>query len=630
MRASRNRRWRRALRDVSRWLPPTARISAYIVATAVAIFVVFRVAAPFLISTGLVRSGIEDVLSKWTGYQANIEGAPVLEFWPTPRITLNQVTIRRPSPNGDTVFGQVDSLSADFSLVAALRGQAVFHEFHFIRPNLHLIRDDKGLIDWTNQGQLAKAIGNARAAGPGEALDTKLDAEIGSLTVEDGMLDLTDQASGNVYKLDGITADITWPRLSQALSAVVIARLNQQDLKLDFASAQPLLLFAGKNADVKATLTSKLINSSFTGNTNISNVSSMSGQLDLNAPDVPALLAWSGKHLPAARDLKNVSLNADVITADYGLRFNDLNFTLNDASATGYMDLSYSASGKPKVGGTLAFDRMNLSPIWSAFSLRLAADENTPGGSQSDLLRRLELDLRFSAKQADFAPFHLNDVAASVLVSAGQAKFDIGDSQFEGGDLNARLQVTDRDFDGGGKLQVSIQNADFARLIDQLKLEGPLPLTSAGSLELSLSTSKPIWAAGAGDVTGSVRFSAGPGSLRNFDIIALRKLATQKDFFPLSEAAGRAFDFDSIAVDASVANGSAEVRSARIQGRDETMVLSGVIPYRTSGLALSGALEATDDSRADELPLLPFFVGGSWPDPVISSLSGILQKPVAQ
>lgn len=35
---------------------------------ALALFVALRVAAPYLISTGFVRSGIEDTLSKWTGY----------------------------------------------------------------------------------------------------------------------------------------------------------------------------------------------------------------------------------------------------------------------------------------------------------------------------------------------------------------------------------------------------------------------------------------------------------------------------------------------------------------------------------------------------------------------------------
>ncbi|NKF32576.1 AsmA family protein, partial [Pseudomonas sp. BGM005] len=101
---------------VSRWLPAFARLSTVLLLIALGLFVALRVAAPYLITTGFVRSGIEDALSKWTGYQAEIKGDPVLEFWPTPRITLNEVTIRQPRESGDKLLGRIESLSADFSL----------------------------------------------------------------------------------------------------------------------------------------------------------------------------------------------------------------------------------------------------------------------------------------------------------------------------------------------------------------------------------------------------------------------------------------------------------------------------------------------------------------------------------
>src|SRR3954463_7521634 len=96
MGTSRQGRWRKRIGPASRWLPAFARISTIVLLVGLAFFLSLRLAAPYLISTGFVRSGIEDALSKWTGYQAEIKGKPVLEFWPTPRITLNDVTIRQP------------------------------------------------------------------------------------------------------------------------------------------------------------------------------------------------------------------------------------------------------------------------------------------------------------------------------------------------------------------------------------------------------------------------------------------------------------------------------------------------------------------------------------------------------
>ncbi len=614
------------MRSMGRWLPAVLRTSGVVLLTIVVVFAVFRATAPFLISSGLVRAGIEDALSKWTGYRAEIEGTPTLDFWPTPRITLNQVTIREPTARGK-VLGHVDSLSADFSLVAALRGRADFHEFHFLRPVLYIRRDDAGLIDWTNEGLLAKAIDRAeRSTSAASGLREDQDAKIGALTIEDGTLEMTDERSGKLYRLDSMNADISWPRLSRPMNAVLLARLNGQDIKVDFASAQPLLLFAGKDVDAKTTFSSPLINGSFQGVTNISNVSALAGNLDLTIPDVPSFLTWSGEHLPGGDALKNISLNANIATVANGLRFNDLSFKVNDAAATGIMDFGYTAAGKPKVSGTLAFDQMNLNPFLAAFSMRLAADTAIDTLLNGNPLQRLDMDLRLSAKNAALGPFLFDDIGASLLVAGGKAKFDIGDSGFEGGDLTAHLEVTERDFDGGGKLQISIRDADFGSLITRLKLPGPLPLAT-GALDLSLSTSKPIWAASLSDVSGSLHFTSKTGSFRQFNISAFRALAAQNSFFRMSDVADTAFDFDSVNVNATFAKGSVEVHDAKIVGRNETVTLNGLIPFRSNGLALSGTLEATDPVNAGDLPMLPFFIGGTWPDPVISPVTALLQKP---
>ncbi|MBB3132311.1 AsmA protein [Rhizobium pisi] len=618
MGTSRHRRWRRKIGPVSRWLPAFARFSTVLLLIALGLFVALRVAAPYLISTGFVRSGIEDALSKWTGYHAEIKGTPVLEFWPTPRITLNQVTIRQPRESGDKLLGSIESLSADFSLIDALRGRTSFHEFNLLRPNLALTRDENGLIDWSYAGLLARAISGVRYENGAEVLDPDLDAEIGAVTVEDGALVVTDIRTGNIYHFDSVTADIAWPRLSGAISAVVIARINGEDLKVDYASRQPLLAFAGKNAETRTSITSNLLTAHFQGIASIASISALSGNINATIPDVPSLLTWSGKSIPGIGTLKSASLESDIMSSGSGLRFNNLSLSLNDASATGVMDLFTQPGKRPKIGGTLAFDEMNLKPFLDAFALRLAAGEAKEiSTGMSEPLQLLDVDVRLSARRAQMGLFELSDVGASMIVGGGEAKFDIGDSQFEGGEMTAHLEATKRNFDGGGKLQLSIRDADFAALAERLHLKGPLPLAT-GSLDLDLQSSKAIWTAGLGDVTGKLRFWTREGTIPGIDAGALRTQAAEKPFFPLSAAASGAFSFDRLNLQANFANGSAEIHDAHITGATQTLTLSGVITYQSNGLALSGSLEATDPAKAAELPPLPFFVGGSWPNPVIS------------
>ncbi len=615
MTTSRQPQWRKKIRPISRWLPNAAKFATIALLATLALFVALRIAGPYLISTSLVRSGIEEALSKWTGYSAEIGGRPIVEFWPTPRITLNQISVRQ-KQGEKKLLGTIESLSAEFNLIDAIRGKARFHEFHLLRPTLQLTRETSGVIDWTNEGLMARAISRVREEGGKQVLDRGLDAEIGTITVEDGTLNVADVASGKTYHFEGVTADVNWRKLSRPISAVLIARTSGQDLKLDFSSRSPLLLFGGKSAPFSASLASNLLTARFDGVANISHLFDLTGNVALNVPDLPSLLAWMGRSLPGVPTLKSLSIASDVASIGSGFRFNNTSLGINGTNAIGVMDITFTPGKRPKLGGTLAFDQMNFKSLFDAFALRLEAGEER-GPPEGGPLQHLDVDLRFSAKQAQIEPFELSSVGASIIVSSYEAKFEIGDSQFEGGSLTAHLEATRGDFDGGGKLQLSIRGADFAGLVERLQLKGPLPLTT-GSLDMSLQTSQPLWKANRDNVSGTVSFHALSGSIPGFDAEAIRKEAASADFFSLSAVSHRAFAFDRLDIAADIDNGAANVRGARIEGAREALTLSGVIPYQSGGLALSGTMSPIDPAQEGSAPPLRFFVGGSWPDPVLS------------
>lgn len=612
---------RKLRRFALRWLPPVARVSVIVFLVLVSIFAIFRISAPFLISSSLVRSGMETAISQWTGHHAVIGGRPQLDFWPVPKITLNNVTISRPTASGDKVLVRVERLSASFSLFKALRGRPVFHDFHFIRPHLFVARDTAGYLDWSRDGLLADAVRHAKQAGNGEpGLPENLNAPIGSMTIEDGTVELSDARSNQTYVVDGIAADIDWPKLGGALKAYAMAKVRHQDVTIEFASPQPLLLFAGSNATTRVTFNSHPLSGHFEGTANIAADAFLAGNIELNAPDIPALLAWSGARLPSVEKLKSASMAADVMTMDESLRFNALKFSVDDATATGIMDLSMSPTGRPKAAGTLAFDTVDIRAFLAAFSLNLSGDVNPDETLDTTFIRKLELDMRLSVKTAKLDPFVLGDVGASVMISDGKANFDIGDSEFEGGLLTGHLDVAERGFDGGGNLQISIRDADLTSTAERLALAGPLPL-GRGSLDLSLKTLKPVWATGINDISGKLHFYSDNGFVRQLDLAAFRDTASQKPFFRMSAAGNGTFDFSTADLDADFAAGTADITKGIIVGPSQTLNLSGVIPYGTNGMALAGTLQANTEADAATYPPLHFFVGGSWPDPVISPVS---------
>src|SRR6478752_6743572 len=72
---------------------------------ALCLFSLFQIIAPFLISSTVVRESMERAVAEWTGHDVTIEGTPDIRFWPKPRITLREITIRKQTEGGERVLG---------------------------------------------------------------------------------------------------------------------------------------------------------------------------------------------------------------------------------------------------------------------------------------------------------------------------------------------------------------------------------------------------------------------------------------------------------------------------------------------------------------------------------------------
>ncbi|NGO63799.1 AsmA family protein [Rhizobium daejeonense] len=617
-------------KPVSRRLPPrrALRIALVLLSAALLVFVISRAAAPYLISSGLVRSAMERAVAQWTGHRVSIEGTPEIVFWPEPRVTLNAVTISKRTDNGQKVLGRVEKLSASFGLYSAIKGSPRFSSFRFVKPEVFVDRDKDGRLDWASEGLLSAAVRRvANQTDGGQTLGRDLDTPIGSITVENGSVRLNDAASARDYTLSGITADISWPRLSGALTAEASLSFANRQFKLDFSSAQPLLLFGGKEAAMSVALDGAAFSSSFDGNAGIGGGNIVSGDVAMSLKDVPALFEWGGIRIAGLEKLKTAALRAKLSTVDNELRFEGLQFNLDDTHGSGILGLSRPKDGKPLLSGTLAFDQLDIADLLSSFSLDLPSEQETEEARQPRLTQWLDFDLTLSASKAALPPLDLGDVAASILLTGKTAKFDIADASFEGGDLTASYTGAEGDFSGGGSLTLAVRNADFGAVLDRMGLKGPLP-RGRGSVDMSMKTEDPLWATDLSEISGKLSFTTENGVLQAVDSRKFREFAATKAYYQLSAASGESgLPYDRLEFAASFAGGSAEIEKARLSGPNETLTLSGLIPYQDRALAVSGDLTASDPARENEFPHLRFFIGGSWPDPVISPVSLPMEAP---
>ena len=612
--------------EQSRRRQPAARRILHVALVALAffsaLFVISRSAAPYLVSSALVRSAMERAVAEWTGHDVTMSGAPEIAFWPKPRVTLNGVTITKPGLDAPKVLGRIEKLSATFGLYSAMRGRPQFRTFHLLRPRFQVDRDRNGRLDWASEGLLSAAVRKVEPRDDGsQSLEAEFDAAVGTITIEDGTVELADQASGRMLVASGISAEIGWPKLSEALKATALLDAGGLAVKLDFSLPQPLLLFGGRDATVSATLDAAAFAARFDGVANLTDGIFRSGALALAAKDIAALKAWSGIRLAGLDNLRQAQLTAELERVGEELRLDDLQFDVNDTHGTGILSLSRPADAKPRVSGTLAFDRLNITRLLSAFSLDLpSADEASAEGERPPrLLQWPDFDLTLSATRADLPPFELGDVAASIMATSKTAQFDIADAAFEGGDLTASFIGAGSGFARGGDLTLSIRNADFAAVADHLQVTGPVA-RGKGSIDLVLKTGQPAWETGLSDMSGTFKFSSPGGVATGINAPAIRKLAATSAYFQLSAGGEGSLPYDRLDYSARFANGSAEVIEARLAGPEETLTVTGIVPYADNALALSGELTATDPTNEAAFPPLRFFIGGAWPDPVISPI----------
>lgn len=580
----------------------------------VVLFLVFvKVGLPLFISTPMIKENMEAALSRWTGARATIVGAATINFWPGPALTLSDV--RFETQGADAPFATASAITADFDLLAALSGTPVFYDFHLLNPVLTFRRGADGQSNWPTPRWMTDAITAPSQTGS----VPKRGEPIGDIVIENGTIAIQDSQTGYSSRLEHIAGTIAWRTPEARLNANIGAIVKGEPVDLNLAIDAPMAFLAGRESGLRAAIGSGPLQINFDGKGMGGRYPGINGDLQAATPSLHDLAQWFGLETAAEARSTAFSLDTTISTSINDIKMDDLTLTLDGANASGLLDLALRAGTRPKINGSLAFDRLSAETL-VAFAPFLTPQAASPQ-SVSLPLDRLDVDLRLSAQAASYGPVTLTDLAAGIMINGERASLDIGDSGYAGGSLDGRISLIDNGAKGA-EVQVSLKNADFGTLVQKLGIEGPT-LQGEGTLSLDLATHVPLSATTISDLIGKIHFSGGRGALSRFDSETFQSLVAKGSFFNSTLAANGTFPTQYSEIAATLQNGVATLEKAEIRGDEKTLVLTGVVPFHTNGLALAGSL-ITNDASA---PAARFFAGGSWPDAVISPLSTLPSQP---
>jgi AsmA protein len=274
----------------------------------------------------------------------------------------------------------------------------------------------------------------------------------------------------------------------------------------------------------------------------------------------------------------------------------------------------------PVIAGTLAFDTLDLGAFLAGFT---PLEDKVVSGAPADFSTRVGLDLRLSAAAAQAGPVALTDLAATVQVKPMFASFDISDAQAYGGRFQGSLRL-DRQPELD-QLELKLMGSELSgAAIAAAAPSIPLVPTAQGNLALTLKGSGNRWRDLLETGTGTASISFGEGAIPDFDLTAFASRLDGTGFFPLSEVAKGALPIKSIKFKAAIARGVALIETGEINAPNDSILLTGLVPYIGGGLALSGRLQSPqppgDGQPGHALAVRTFFVGGSWSEPFVAPI----------
>ncbi|WP_299866262.1 AsmA-like C-terminal region-containing protein [uncultured Hoeflea sp.] len=617
--------------SLAQW--PVRRLAVGGAVVAVLLLAVVAASLPLAVSSGVVRDRLERDIGAWAGHTVSLGDAPSLDFWPTPTITLDRVEIR-PSTfaDGDPIL-RADSIVANFNLFSAVLGAPSFSEFRLIRPTFNVELYPDGTSNWSSSsGELSRGIAAATARHQAEqAGDPQPEtavipdsAALGIVTIVDGTLRWIRDPGAEAERLTAINGSLAWTAPTSAARGDITAIFRGEQIQLTGSTTAPLLLLGKHMAPVDIDLSSAPMSFAFAGPASLGADLFASGDLKLESPSVRRALEWSGAEIKPGEALGALELSARLSVELNKAKLDDLIILIDANRGIGVLDAQLREGEPPLIAGTLAFNRLDIASFLRAFTPLPRAGADIASTIDTRFLREIGLDLRLSAQSASFGPVALTNLAAAARVEQGRANFDVGDATAYGGSLIGRVALSEKGIDGGLQVQFSARDTDFGQFFDAVGLKGPLP-RGVGSLDIEVASPYPTWATALTDLTGDMSLSLSSGSIPGLDINRFRELAASERFFGLDQLGeSTGFAFDSARFEAMIAAGEADLKTAELVGPEQTISLSGVIPYTRSSLAIAGTLRPTpaaDGAAPVTGPLakpVRFFVGGSWPEAVIS------------
>jgi AsmA protein len=524
---------------------------------AVLIFVIGLI--PWLIGdTSRFGDRVAAELSAWTGGEVKFTGPVRVSFLPDVSVRGEiEVENSKRLPVVETLVAREAKVSLD--LVDLLRGRITIDALRLLKPHVTL-RDN-----WTEAASPADAT---------QALFTTLlgRAPVRVLHVRKGRITLPGERGGIIKD---VYVHLDAGKETGAVSGFGSFVYKDATVRYSLESGSVTTTNGAESFPLVLTLTSKPVRARLSGTATNASEFKIDGDMLAEIDDGRRFLRWIGNRISDGDSLRGFSAAGAFHLAGSTLTFDDGTFTLDGNKAVGLLALT-AAKPRPRVEGTLAFDRLVLDPYLGSAkpseSKQSLPESAAPFPFNRPLLEFIDADLRISAAAIDAGALKLGRGGFTITAKQGSVASEVGELELCGGSADGRLNVDLAQAKKQITLVADLAGIDFDACLQPLGLA--LPIRGTGDLKTELASDGIDFSQLTGNLAGTLKVEAKDGAVP-VDFVALAAGST-----PIS-AEGWSRDgvtaFDQLDADCKLGSGHVWCQSLSMQTSQASISGSGDI-----------------------------------------------------
>ncbi len=576
--------------------------------------------ALFIAGNRISNASLAREFTEITGQKLKYSGEPAIRIFPVLMAEFKDFSLHSQlNASNDFPVMKAPVVRISLSILAALRGDVRITGVTLEQPAFKAKSEDNSWqLPFGGQSRLSRLIRGLKASQPQDEYSAILNAvrdnAFGTITIIDGTIEL-DRASQNL--ISGINGTLNWQNGSRSggLSATGIWR--GEPTSVDVTTDDVVMLMAGTDTGISASLASMSLTSRFTGTARLQPSPFLEGTVFAEAASLSKAMQWLNVEMPYQFAAPGLTLSGALKGDADKWQLEDSQLQWGTNKGTGGLIFQPNLA-PPMLSGTLDFELLDFMMLTQFFDRASKPQQQ----NKPVTVPMIGADLRISATRASFGALDLNKVAASLQISTQANTLDIHDAAAFGGMLQIALK-SQNNTEAKTELRILGSEIETKALASLGSAFADLP-QARGSLSTIL-TGKNIGSADFFETAqGTVKMRLGEGTIPGLNANQMVRALRKRGFFPLKTEAPSMLSFTEINAEASLAQGTLQFAPLQI-GLDKAVLnLSGAYAVKDRSIALTGTLdlEADHPEAPNGAETLKVFFGGNRDAPLMSGLEG--------